>query len=108
MERDRGLMKMKTLLSILALFVGVFAAVAAHAEQQFPDLCCYGGVSTGTANAQIIAIPNFTAMPQAAVEFSWTPGAGLTNSGAATLTIKNPNNGALTSGPITILKKSGS
>jgi microcystin-dependent protein len=79
------------MLKKLGLGIACFVALAAaylfipppqHASAQFADQSTYGGTSTGSANAQTIAIPNLATRP-IGVPFRFIP--GFTNTGPTTI-----------------------
>jgi len=72
------------LLAVTIAAVGVFFAVPSphRAEAQFREQSTYGGTSTGSANAQVIAIPNLATRP-IGVPFRFIP--GFTNTGPTTI-----------------------
>lgn len=68
----------------------------------FAQQATYGGTSTGTANAQIVAISNVGSMNDLlGVTISFIPGSGLTNTGATTIAI---NNGSTTLTAVAVKK----
>lgn len=70
--------------SLVAVIVYSFVPPPHNASAQFIEQSTYGGVSTGSANAQAITIPNYSAdLPGVVLRF--TP--GFINSGPATISI---------------------
>lgn len=80
--------------SLVAGFAGLAIVAAAwlsvpplhHASAQYADLGTYGGVSTGSANAQVITVPNLSAN-KAGIVIRFVPGAGLTNTGPTQINV---------------------
>jgi hypothetical protein len=87
------------------LFEGTAAAGTAtpYAREDHVHPNDYCGVSTGTANAQIIGVPHGLAALVDGVTLSFIVGPGLSNTGAATLQV-GTGGGAL--GPLSIVKDS--
>lgn len=70
-------------LFLTALLIG---GLSAPATAQFASQATYAGVSTGTANAQILTIPNVLSKADLlGVQFTWLPGA--TNTGATQINV---------------------
>jgi len=79
-------LKVLSLLCVLA----VYCAAGSQGMAQFASQATWGGTSTGTANAQVIAIGNVGSMSDlVGVTISFKPGLGLTNTGAATIAISS-------------------
>lgn len=76
---------------IAAVFFAIFCASLVQTVQaEFAQQGTYGGVSGGTANAQTISIPNVASLSQLrGVTISFTVGAGLTDTGPATLQVNS-------------------
>lgn len=80
-----GRVALSTLLFVL-LTLAAADYLRTPARAQFSQMGAYAGVSTGTANAQIISLPNVGAWSDLnGVVVTFIPGSGLTNTGPATL-----------------------